>query len=339
MPTVPAYSPRWLWQTYRFFERLPVPYWLFSLIVVAALGVSKHLIAWDLGLVPRGRINAYLGASGVYLVVVPFVWQLLNYHAVNAFAELRSKVEKQRLSVSLPQFLSLPAVPALLFALVGAFVGYSEFKRSAAAFEPLSSEILPAIGAAEWSVTYLILALVTLRVIVQIGLIRRILNDLDLDIFNPSPIYTLSRYCAAYTATVLFTFHGLILLSLPTYYLSPSGLVFILALSAGALLTFVAPLTTINARLGRAKEALLCRIGEDQRRINDELHQAVSAASLGSLAELRIAVGVLKEQREVVERLPTWPWLGQTVRGVAPPLLVPVVVYVAQRLLSLILGL
>lgn len=84
---------------------------------------------------------------------------------------------------------------------------------------------------------------------------------------------------------------------------------------------------------------MLCRIGEDQRRINDELHQAVSAASLGSLAELRIAVGVLKEQREVVERLPTWPWLGQTVRGVAPPLLVPVVVYVAQRLLSLILGL
>lgn len=338
MSAIPAYSPRWLWRIYRFFERLPVPYWLFALFVAVALGLAKHLIAWDLDLLPRGRFNAYLAASGVYIVAVPFVWQVLNYHAVNAFAELRTKVGEQQLSVSLSQFLSLPAFPALLLAVLGALVGYSEFNRSAAALEPLSVLVLPEIGAAEWSMTYLVLALLSLRVIVQISLLRRILNTLDLDVFDPGPIYTLSRYCAAYTATVLFTFHGLILLSLPSYYLSRSGLVLIIVLTASALCAFIAPLTAINARLGRAKEALLCRLGEDQRRINELLHQAVSAGTLGSLAELRVAVGVLKEQREVLERLSTWPWLGQSIKGVAPALLVPVVVYVAQRLLSLVLG-
>lgn len=104
-------------------------------------------------------------------------------------------------------------------------------------------------------------------------------------------------------------------------------------------MTFVAPLTVINARLSRSKETLLCRIGDDQRHVNELVHQAVGAGSLEKLTELHVAVGVLKEQREVLERLPTWPWLGQTVRGVAPALLLPVVVYVVQRVMGLILGL
>lgn len=40
----------------------------------------------------------------------------------------------------------------------------------------------------------------------------------------------------------------------------------------------------------------------------------------------------------MLERLPTWPWMGQSIRGVAPALLIPVVVYVVQRLVGLILG-
>lgn len=338
MAPIPAYSPHWLWRTYRFFERLPIPYWLIALVVIVVLAAVKHLTAWDLGLLPRGRLNAYLAASGIYLVVVPYLWQMLNRHAVNAYAELTGKVGEERLSVSLPQFLSLPPVPALLIAVAGAATGYSEFQRSAARLEPLSAEVLPVMGAIEWSVTYVVLALVVLRVIVQIGHIRRLLDGLELDVFNPGPVYSLSRYGAAFTATILFTFHGLILLSMPRYYLSPSGLVFILLFSIGAIISFLAPLAAINTRLSRAKETLLCRIGDDQRRINERLHAAIGTDALDDLGDLRVAVGVLKEQREMVEKLSTWPWLGQSVRGVAPALLLPVLVYIAQRVVGLILG-
>ncbi len=335
---MPAYSPRWLWHCYNFFERLPVPYWLIGFALVVVLGLAKHLIAWDLGLLPRWQVNRYLATGSLYLIVVPFVWQILNYHAVRAFAELRARVPDQQLRVSLTEFLSLPSFTASFFAVAAAAAGYFEFRRSAASVEPLSAQVLPGVGAAEWSLTFLICGLLVLRVIVQVGMIRKLLDGLDIDFFNPGPVYTLSRYCAAYATTVLLTFHGLTLLSLPSYYLSSSGLVFHLLLSTGALVTFIAPLTTITRRLSRAKEALLCRIGDDQRRINDQLHEAIGASSLGSLGELRVAVGVLKEQREVLERLPTWPWMAQSIKGVVPALLIPVVVYIVQRVVGLVLG-
>lgn len=335
---MPAYSPRWLWQIYRLVERSPVLYWVLGLALVVVLGVAKHLIAWDLGLLPRWEVNRYLATGSLYLVVVPYVWQILNHHAVRAFAELRAKVPEQQLRVSLSEFLSLPTFAATFIALAAAVAGYFEFSRSAASIEPLAAQVLPIDGAVEWSLTFVICSLLILRVIVQVRMIRKILEGLDLDFFNPGPVYTLSRYCAAFTTTVLLTFHGLTLLTLPNYYLSSSGLVFHLMLSAGALITFIAPLSSITRRLSRAKEALLCRIGEDQRRVNDRLHEAIGSGSMGSLEELRVAVGVLKEQREVLERLPTWPWMGQSIRGVAPALLIPVVVYVVQRLVGLILG-
>lgn len=40
----------------------------------------------------------------------------------------------------------------------------------------------------------------------------------------------------------------------------------------------------------------------------------------------------------MLEKLSTMPWLGQSVRGVAPALLLPVIVYVVQRVVGLILG-
>jgi len=335
---VPAYTPRWLWRTYRFFERLPIPFWLVGTVVVVASAVAHHLVAWEMGLVPRGRLNPYLSAVGLYAVVVPSVWQLLNRQAMHAFRELESRLGKGRIDVTLPRFLSMPAWLALVAVVVGAVGGYLEFHRTAAQLVPMSQVVLPWLGAINWIVTGSVVTLCVFRAVVQIWLLRRLFEQIDLDLFNPAPVYTLSRCCAAYAVTGLLVGHGLVLLSMPSYYLSTSGLLYVGIVTLVAIVIFVAPLSAVHGRMRLAKEALLGQIGEDQKRINDRLHVAINHDSLTDIDQLRLAVAALKEQREVLERLPVWPWRGQTIRGLVPALLVPLIVYLSQRLLSMTLG-
>jgi hypothetical protein len=190
-----------------------------------------------------------------------------------------------------------------------------------------------------WVISYIFYFLIGFRVLLQIPRINRLYSYMEADPFSPGPIYILSRYGSAFAAILLIVSHGLVLLSQPQYYFATSGLIYMVVLTFIALLIFFAPLGQINRRMRRAKDQLLSENGRAQKAINQRLQRAASSRNLAGLEKLRTAVAALREQRDVLLKLPTWPWQADSLRNLAAPMLIPVLVYLAQRIVASLFGL
>jgi len=57
------------------------------------------------------------------------------------------------------------------------------------------------------------------------------------------------------------------------------------------------------------------------------------------VGEMRNSIGALKDELEIIQRRPTWPWQPDTLRNLLTPLLIPVVVYLIQRFFGAMFGL
>jgi hypothetical protein len=68
-----------------------------------------------------------------------------------------------------------------------------------------------------------------------------------------------------------------------------------------------------------------------------EVNRDIDARNLGGLDSLERALGSVIRQREIVAKLPTWPWSPGTARGFASAILLPLAIFVAQRLVSQLL--
>ncbi|MFQ5596379.1 MAG: hypothetical protein ACE5HA_19725 [Anaerolineae bacterium] len=56
------------------------------------------------------------------------------------------------------------------------------------------------------------------------------------------------------------------------------------------------------------------------------------------MTELHRAMSSLEIEREVLARIPTWPWQPGTLRGVASAVSLPVLVWLIQQILAYYLG-
>lgn len=340
MGKIPAYRPRWLSAFYELIDRLPVPGWLLVAVISIAIGLVMHLAAWNSGALAPGAWNSYLAMQGFFITVIPSVWRLLDRYsqrAVHEYCLATGRSASQERSM-LIEFLSLPAVGGTLVFVLGFASGIYEALYDSSLPE-IGRRVLPLISQISWPISNAFLAIMLLRAILQIGRINQYFNQLKLNVFNPSPVYVFSRYGANFAGTILLAGHGLVLLALPEYYFSANGVFFLGMLSLVGLVLFFAPLTSINGRMRREKDRLLSQLGEDQMKINQRLHAAMGKQSLAGVNELRTAAATLKEQREVLAKLPTWPWQSDALRNLLTPMLIPVLVFLAQRLLAGLFGL
>ena len=101
-----------------------------------------------------------------------------------------------------------------------------------------------------------------------------------------------------------------------------------------ALLIFIAPLLGMHRRLGAARRG--CRRPQTQRLkvVIAAVHADVDSMDLGRADGLQKTLGSLVQEREILARLPTWPWSTGTLRGFATAILLPVALFLIQRTLS-----
>jgi hypothetical protein len=116
------------------------------------------------------------------------------------------------------------------------------------------------------------------------------------------------------------------------------SLAFLAATTTFSIVAFVAPLWGIHGRLVRAKEALRLDV---ERRVNHlaaEMYARIDAGDFAATPALTDTLEGVTKLRERVERLPTWPWPPQLLRGFVSALLLPVVVYLLTRAASSFVG-
>jgi hypothetical protein len=65
-----------------------------------------------------------------------------------------------------------------------------------------------------------------------------------------------------------------------------------------------------------------------------QLNGDIDTGDLGRSDALNKTIASMLQQREVLAKLPTWPWSTSTLRGFMTAILLPIVLFLIQRFLS-----
>jgi hypothetical protein len=101
-----------------------------------------------------------------------------------------------------------------------------------------------------------------------------------------------------------------------------------------AIVAFVAPLTGAHARLEAQKERLQDATEQRIRSLLDDLHRDVDTRDLARADAYNKSLATLLMERDILAKLPTWPWSTATLRGFFSTILLPLTLFVLQQVLS-----
>jgi len=335
------YRPLWVYHFFAFINRLPIPGWLLCLLIIVIVGVANHLVAWQQGNLPYGRINGYLATVGLYIVVGPSLWAFFTERADRALTDFFQGSGRNRAQVQaiISDFNSLPDWEFIFLLAAGLFVGFYNYYNITVTMIPLSAQVLPSLGLLSWLSTNGMTLPTTGRAVRQIVLIRNLYAKMEVDIFNPGPVFVLSRYASSISIAILIITYGFQSIAFPAMLLTPVGFLFQFLTVSLALSLFFIPLAGINRKMHMAKEQLLSELSKDLKDVQQRVHQSVASKKLAKISDLRTAVSALKDEMEMVQKIRSSPWQTETLRNLLTPLLIPVVVYLVQRFLGGLFGL
>jgi hypothetical protein len=332
-------SPQLLYKIFDWFLRTPLNGWLLILLLIPVGALFNHWPYWQSGLIPKFQLEPELLFAATWFSGNIGVWLATDRIAKSTLTDFGKGVGKSDKEiagmyndfVSVPQpWATIITIGAIAFALLQAFA-----EAKAAGLQNtgliLVSAVWPVLGA-------ILESLAVVRIFRQLVLVNRLYKEIKkVNLFNLWPVYALSRF--GYTIAfyfILFTvvFYALINLITGTGF----GLSEVIYTALISILVFVAPLFGINARLRRAKEHELQRLGTELNAVYAEAETAVHKRKLDKVGGLRTAAGAMREQIEAVQKVATWPWNPGSMRNLLLPVLLPLFIAVLQRYVLSFLG-
>lgn len=337
--STPAYTPRWLYHFFAAIERLPVPSWALALFIVLAIGLAAHREAWRLGFVPFGQFDLFVFAFGFFFVTGFVQWHYLTLRARPAIEGFFKGGDKSRAQIEaiLTDFVSLPPTWGTLVFLLGSLVGNFGFSFSARLL-PIIAEVLPSVGRITAIVSGGLIFILVYRIVRQSRLTRRFYSEVEVNLFNPAPLFALSSYAVASILALLLGTYLLQAAAFPSFLLASSGVIYSIVLNSILLLFFLGQLLEVNQRMRLAKQRLLAQIGLDLEKVNRDVHRAIGKRAYSAVGRMQASIVTLKNEHEMFQKIPTWPWQPETLRNLLTPMLLPVIVYLVQRFFGSLLG-
>ena len=329
-------QPGWLHWSFSIVERVPIPGWLLAILVVLLVTALAHLVVWGSGSLPWGQFNLYFISLGFYLVLVPSYWILLAKRAERDLKKFFSDGREGTAEVmkKISDFNSLPEATSLALVILGILSGYFNYRFVGFPSEPLVEIGLPWLLAFTYIFTNVLGFMLFARTIRQASLIYRFYSDLDMDLFNPERIYALSSYGGYTSAMLILFFYFLNLISFPGFIFTTYGILIQIFIFLIMVLLFFIPLSGINSRMKQTKAKLLASANEDLRNIHARIHNAAESQDYTAVDDLHGALSTLRDTREMIKSIPTWPWQPDTLRNVLAPLIFPVIVFLIQMLVE-----
>jgi ABC-type multidrug transport system fused ATPase/permease subunit len=174
-----------------------------------------------------------------------------------------------------------------------------------------------------------------IRQLQQIGAFYAIPKHIDL--FNLRPLYGFSRYTAA-LGIMFFASVALTTLD-PTAYESQVVLIVSFALIPLILLMFYLPLSGVHRRLVSEKERLLQEANSRIETILERIHLAAfEQQDYEDVGGMRTVFSTLREEKETVQGLSTWPWRPGTLTGLLSALFLPIILVLVREIISMFLS-
>jgi hypothetical protein len=173
----------------------------------------------------------------------------------------------------------------------------------------------------------------------QLRLVSRVYSRVTrLDLFRLTPLYAFSGLTARtgiawalalYLSVALF----------PDFLNSRLAASFFGVQVILVLASFALPLLGIHFRLVQEKSRALDDLGQRVTAAIHELERRTDAVDLPTMDALNKMVTGLAAGRALLDKVPTWPWTPGTPTAVLTTLLLPVGLYLVQRILEEVIGL
>jgi hypothetical protein len=151
--------------------------------------------------------------------------------------------------------------------------------------------------------------------------------------FHLGPLYEFSGL-SAITALLWLTENYVWYVTIPAetdYPIAGSATLGFVAIAA---VTFILPLWGVHRLLRDEKLRLQ---SENARRIEAVMHETqrrTDAGEFGNMVGMKDATEALTGQATVLDKLPTWPWQPETIRTVLTAMLLPLFIWLIQRILE-----
>ncbi len=335
------YPPSWADRLTAWVGQLPWPSWLVYLALGLGLTLLLLAIAWAGGVLTADTWLNYVRSGMTYAYLLALI-HYLDFAARVSLARFRpvltlNEAETARLRYRLS---TLPARPALLASVLGALYGLVTvlinvviaFNQGRASVSPVV--LVLDVGFSLW--IYVLFGVVVYHTVHQLRLVNVIYTRYThIDLFRQGPLYALSGLAARTAVGLGIPLYVWFQTRLSTPGTSTGADLFQLLLWLSLILvTYIWPLRGAHNRLEREKQALQDNVARRIEATLTALHERVDNRELAAVGELKTTLDALVAEQGVIDKLRTWPWRTETVRGVGLAFFLPILIWVVQRVLQ-----
>ncbi len=319
-------------------DRLPGPAWLVYFVVFVALVLSANATGWLDGNLPVGSFDLYLSSLAVYPIVGLAAIHYLDREAAAALERLRPAltITDSDFHALCQRLTTLPAGATVVWSLVGlAFaVGYVALGVDSSL--QVRGSVSLAFDIAVAMIGFPLLAVLFFHTVRQLRLISQIQDRLaTIDVFQLDPLLAFSSVTARNGLIIL----GLGYLSAATEpstftFENPTLIAFVVISMLIAIAAFVLPMYGMHQRIAEEKSRLAAQASRDLQFVLAEISGRVRTGDHMNADALNKQLSSLVIQRDVIARIPTWPWQPATVRGFSTAVLLPIALWLVFRALD-----
>lgn len=335
----PPYPPSWLDRVTAWVRQLPGPAGVYFLLLLALQLAYVHVVLWANGKLAVGAID--LERSFMVFLAPYFLWVRFYLDRV-AGAALRTfrpalTVGDAEFSQLRYRLTTLPAREARIVTVGSALVYLWSLVR-------LSPEI-PEQYAASREAGLLVMgplaflaavtaAVSTYHAIHQLRMVAHIHRlAAQVQLFRLRPLYAFSGLTARTGMSFLLVVSFLVAI-LPNVMERPLARILFVPVVPIGVASFVLPLLGMRRRIAAERQRLLAEANRRLEALLVRLHQRVDDEVVSDADKVNAQLASLVAERVLLEKMSTWPWNAETVTGFVTALILPVILWLVQRMLE-----
>ena len=337
----PPDPPSWLDRLAAALDRLPAPPWAVYAFAFLVLGLASHLPTWLDGSLPWWGIDPQhilIAAWCVFPIALKHHLDNLARASFDQFEPCLGLRDEAAANLR-GRLTQLRPRPALLAGALGALSLWLLFLLSPALFATARSSTLnTAVSLTLLTLNFALVAAMvyqTFHQLAQVSLIYSMARRIDL--YHLEPFYAFSNLTAR-TGILWAIMLSVSVAATPGALASPLALSLIVLQGVAVIAAFSLPLLGIHGRIAAEKSVRLGEAGLHLENAVAELHRRSERLELGEMDAVHKMILSLIAEREVLQKTPSWPWQPETPVAVVTALLLPMGLFLLQRLLERLIG-
>ena len=336
------FAPSWIDHVIGWIDRRPWPTWLSYLLIFVLQGLLVAFPTWIDGSLLSGGILSIHFLAAFWTVLPLGLMHYLDRYAEKALDQFRpvSEADDEEIARMRWELGTMPAVPAASASLAGVAVLWIVYVSDRSLFAAIrSSSLHEALGMTVLSLNFALVGGLIYHTARQLRLVSRIYaRATRLDLFRLTPLYAFSGLTARTGIAWALALY-LSVAFFPDFLKSGLAAGFFGVQIVFVLASFTLPLLGIHLRMVQEKSRALDELGGRITAALRELERRTDALDLGPMDALHKMVTALAAGRDLLTKVPTWPWSPGTPTAVLTTLLLPVGLYLVQRILEQLIGL